>query len=60
MKNINFKSSRYWEIHKKIFQLHFDELDKNVQALVLTEPESHEAQTFEKKIDIAVKEKLKN
>jgi len=60
MKNIIPKTPRYWELHKKIFQLHFDELDSSIQNLVLTRPESQEALSFEKRIEREVKEKLKN
>ena len=51
--------SRYWDIHKDVYQSHLDELDDDIRDIVLNDPNADETTHFYDKIEREVQEKLK-
>ena len=56
---MNIKSHpEYWNIHKKIYQQEYDNLNLSVREIVMSEPHSKEAKNFNKRITREVERKL--
>jgi len=48
----------YWNIHKKIWQKEYDNLDTGIRELVMSNPESKESYLFNKRVREEVERKL--
>lgn len=45
------KTTKYWELHKKIYNEEFYVLDKEVQELIIIDEKSEEAKSFSVKVE---------
>ena len=52
------KDSRYWTLHKEIYWDELLKLDGKIQARIMDNPECHEAEILEKRVDRFIEEKL--
>ena len=52
------KDYRYWQLHKKIFEELFWELDMSVRQSIADNPYCREAKAFEKTLEKEISERL--
>jgi hypothetical protein len=53
------KDNTYWMLHKRIWQVEFDELDYRTQREIMENPNCREAESLQSKINLLVEEQLR-
>ena len=54
------KDDLYWKLHKQEYELHFDELDKEIKREILDNPMGESSEHLNETVNKAIEVRLKN